>query len=58
MTGVQTCALPISAPTAREGSAGIELESLVDTALEVAWRVAMRRVFDIEEENKKQQREV
>ena len=45
-------------PAAREGSAGIELESSVDAAMEVAWWVGMWQVFDIEEENKKRQREV
>jgi hypothetical protein len=55
---VEAVELSGTAPAAREGSAGVELESSVDAALEVAWRVAMWRVFDIEEENKKQQREV
>jgi hypothetical protein len=44
-------------PTAREGSASIELESLDDAALEVTWQVAMQQVLDIEEKNKKRLRE-
>jgi hypothetical protein len=55
---VEAVELSGTVPAAREGSAGVELESSVDAAMEVAWRVAMRRVFDIEEENKKRQREV
>ncbi len=47
--GMGVVELSGTAPTAREGSAGVELESMVDTVLEAAWWVAMWRVEAIVE---------